>query len=212
MSGKVQRWELTKANWDHFQPLRSTRLHLSAITGADDPMSFFTSISKDIAEETIPKYSAVSKRFNQSWFTDTCKDASKERNMALERFKREPTEGNVRNYVSKINSQTSVKSVWNKICIIKGNDTSNTVHHLFVNDREVTSHCDIANALADYSSQISSSAFSTNAIKKSNEKQAINVTSDKAEVYNSPFSIEELQDTSAGPTLKTFTKILCYVF
>ena len=75
----------------------------------------------------------------------------------FERFKREPTEGNLnayriarakahrdirhskktswRNYVSKMNSQTSVKSVWNRIRKIKGKDTSNTVHHLSVNDR-----------------------------------------------------------------------------
>ena len=90
-------------------------------------MSFFTSILKDIAEETIPKTSAVPKRFNKPWFSDICKDAIKERNRALERFKREPTEGNLnayriarakarrdvrlskktswRNYISKLNSQ-----------------------------------------------------------------------------------------------------------
>ena len=71
-----------------------------------------------------------------------CKDAIKERNRALERFKREPTEGNLnayriarakarrdvrlskktpwRNYISKLNSQASVKSVWNRIRKIKG--------------------------------------------------------------------------------------------
>ena len=42
---------------------------------ADDPMSLFTSILKDIAEETIPKTTAVSKRLNKPWFSDICKDA-----------------------------------------------------------------------------------------------------------------------------------------
>ena len=158
-------------------------------------MSFFTSILKDIAEETIPKTSAVPKRFNKPWFSDICKDAIKERNRALERFKREPTEGNLnayriarakarrdirhskktfwRNYVSKMNSQTSVKSVWNRIRKIKGKDTSNTVHHLSVNDRDVTSNRDIANALADNFSHNISSAFSTDAfasVRKKAEK------------------------------------------
>ena len=55
-----------------------------------------------------------------------------------------------------MNSQTSVKSVWNRIRKIKGKDTSNTVHHLSVNDRDVTSHRDIANALADNVSHNSS--------------------------------------------------------
>ena len=160
---KVQKRKLAKANWDQFQHLCSSRLHQSAISDADDPMSLFTSILKDIAEETIPKTSAVPKRFNKPWFSDICKDAIKERNRALERFKREPTEGNLnayriarakarrdirqtkktswRNYVSKMNSQTSVKSVWNRICKIKGKDTSNTVHHLSVNERERCNRC-----------------------------------------------------------------------
>ena len=149
-----------KANWDQFQHLCSTSLHQSAIVDVDDPMSFLTSILKDIAEETIPKTSAVPKRFNKPWFSNICKDAIKERNRALERFKREPTEGNLnayriaranarrdirhskktswRNYVSNMNSQTSVKSVWNRIRKIKGKDISNTVHHLSVNDRDVS--------------------------------------------------------------------------
>ena len=61
---RVQRWKLAKANWDQFQHLCSTRLQQSAIADADDPMSFFISILKDIAEKTIPKTSAVPKRFN----------------------------------------------------------------------------------------------------------------------------------------------------
>ena len=51
----VQRCKLTKVNWDEFQHLCSTRLHQSAMNDADDPMSLFISILKDIAEETIPK-------------------------------------------------------------------------------------------------------------------------------------------------------------
>ena len=64
----------------------STRLHHSVMKDVDDPMSLFTSILKDIAEETIPKTSAVPKHLNKSWLSDICKDAIKERNMALERF------------------------------------------------------------------------------------------------------------------------------
>ena len=61
-------------------------------------MSLFTSILKNIAEETIPKTSAVPNCFNKPWFSDLCKDAIKERNRALERFKRELTEGNLNAY------------------------------------------------------------------------------------------------------------------
>ena len=81
---------------------------------------------------------------------DICKDTIKEYNMTLERFKHESTKGNLntyriagakacrdvqhskkrywRNYVSKMNYQTFVKSVWNRISKIKGNESSNTIH------------------------------------------------------------------------------------
>ena len=207
------------------------RASFLTIADADDPMSLFTSILKDIAEETIPKTSAVPKRSNKPWFSDICKDAIKERNRALERFEREPTEGNLnayrvarakarrnvrlskktswRNYISKLNSQASVKSVWNRIRKIKGKVSTNYIHHLSVNNRDVTSHRDIANALADNVSHHSSSAFSTDvftSVRCKAEKQNINVSSENVEVYNRPFSLEELQDalrrahdTSAGP-------------
>ena len=108
-----------------------------------------------------------------------------------------------------MNSQTSVKSVWNIIRKIKGKNTSNTVHHLSVNDRDVTFRRDIANALADNFSHNYSSAFSSDdftSVRKRAEKQIIKFSSDNAEVYNRPFSMEELNDalhrahdTSAGP-------------
>ena len=57
-----------------------------------------TSILKDIVKEIIPKTSALPKRFNKPWFSDICTDPMKERNRAIERFKREPTEGNLNAY------------------------------------------------------------------------------------------------------------------
>ena len=105
-----------------------------------------------------------------------------------------------------MNSQRSVKSVWNRIRKIKGKERSNTIHHLSVNDRDVTSHRDIANTLADNVSHNSSSAFSTYSfasVRKKAERQNINILS---EVCNMSLSIEELQDalhrahdSSVGP-------------
>jgi len=228
---RVQRWKLAKADWDQFQLLCSTRLQQSAITDDADPMSLFTSILKDIADETVPKTSAVPKRVRKPWFNDTVKNVIKERNRVLERFKREPTRDNLndykiarakarreirqskksswRNYVSKLNSQTSTKSVWNRIRKIKGKESSNTVTHLSVNDTNVTSQRDIANTLADNFSYNSSSAFCSDSflsVKNKAEKQPINFTSGNAEVYNELFSVEELRDalhrshdTAVGP-------------
>ena len=106
------------------------RLRHSVSNDAVDPMSLLTSILMDIAEEAIPKTSAVPKHFNTPWFSDICNDAINEHNSAHEMFKREPNESNLnsyriarskvhrdirhskktswRNYVSKMNSQTLV--------------------------------------------------------------------------------------------------------
>ena len=96
-----------------------------------------------------------------------------------------------------MNFQPSVKSVWNSIRKIKGKESSNTIHPLSVNDSDITFHCDISNALADNLSHNSSSVFSTDAfasVRKKAEKDTINFPPDNAEVYNRPFSLEELQD------------------
>ena len=83
------------------------------------------------------------------------------------------------------------------MCAIGSEKSSNYIHNLSVSDRDVTSCRDIANALADNFSHNSSSAFSTDAfasVRKKAEKQTINFSSDNAEVYNKPFSMEELRD------------------
>ena len=77
-----------------------------------------------------------------------------------------------------MNSQTSVKSVWNRIRKIKGKESINNIRHLSVNDSDVTSHRDISNALADNVSRNSSSAFSTDAftsIRQKPERQNLNL-------------------------------------
>ena len=82
-----------------------------------------------------------------------------------------------RNSVSKLNYQTSVKSGWNRIIKIKGKVCSNTVLHLSVNDRYVTSHRYIANALANNLSHNFSSALSTDTftlVRNKAEKKNLN--------------------------------------
>ena len=88
--------------------------------------------------------------------------------------------------------------MWNRIRKIKGKESSNSVYHLFVNDRDITSHRDIPNALADNVSHNSSSAFSTDAftsVRCKVEKQNINFSS-LEELQN---ALRRAHDTSAGP-------------
>ena len=86
---------------------------------------------------------------------------------------------------SEMNFQRSVKSLWNRIRKIKGMESSNTLPHLSVNDRDVTSHRNIANTLADNVSNNSPFSFSTDEftpVPNKAEKQNLNVSSENVEV------------------------------
>ena len=71
--------DVVEGKLGRFQHICSTRLHQSAMNDADDLMSLFTSIRKDIAEENTPKTSPVPKLLNKPCFFETCEYAVKER-------------------------------------------------------------------------------------------------------------------------------------
>ena len=112
-------------------------------------------------------------------------------------------------YVSRLNSRTSIKKVWDMVRKIQGKGKSTSVNHLKKNNDNITSKKDIANTLADSFSKNSSSENYTSKfrnIKNQQEKQKLKFTSDNTENYNSEFLLSELtdalskaHDTSPGP-------------
>ena len=60
------------------------------------------------------------------------------------------------NFVSSINSRTSIKRVWNMINKIPGKRSPTEIKHLQVGDKEITAVADIADTLAESFSEISS--------------------------------------------------------
>ena len=175
----VSRWKLNKANWAQFQTLCTTLLLEDTVRKADDPIESFASILINIAEETVTKTSTKSKKANKPWFTDDCKTAIKQRKGALRQFNNRPTLNNLNNYrifrakarrtikeskknswkqyVSKLNSRTSIKKVWDMVRKIQGKGKSSSLGHLNVNNEKVTSKKDICYTLADAFSKNSSS-------------------------------------------------------
>ena len=167
----VSRWKLNKANWAQFQTLSTTRLLEDTVRKADDPIEPFASILINIAEETVPKTATKSKKAKKPWFTEDCKTAIKQRKGALRQFNNRPTHDNLNNYrifrakarrtikeykkkswkqyVSKLNSRTSIKEVWDMVCKIQGKGKSSSLGHLNVNNKKVTSKKDISNTLAE---------------------------------------------------------------
>ena len=100
-------------------------------------------------------------------------------------------------YVSKLNSRTSIKKVWDMVRKSQGKGKSSSLGHLNVNNLKVTSKKDISNTLADVFSKNSSSEnynpkFKN--IKQQKEKRNLKFSSDNSETYNQSFSLSELKD------------------
>ena len=231
VSEQIPRWKLSKADWTQFQSLCDIELHSDLFETSDDAIADFTNILHNIAEKTIPKTSTNPKRFNKPWFNDDCKEAIKARKQVLREFNTNPTQDNLnkfrvfrakarrtikeskrtswRNYVSKLNSRSSIKKTWDMVRKIKGKGKVSPINHLKRGNDNVTSKKDIADVLAEAFSKNSSSNHYTEKFRKYKdkaEKQKLNFKSNNTEDYNHSFSIKELQDSlskahdsSAGP-------------
>ena len=185
---RPQRWKLHKANWEQFQVHCEQSIHPNAFEDCENPAELFTSLLYSAAEKWIPRTSANPKHPNKPWFNDDCKKAIAERKSVLRQFNLRPTQGNLskfkiarakarrtikqskraswRQYVSRLNSRSSVKKTWDMIRKISGKNSSLNVGHLNVGDDVVTSKTDIADALADTFAEKSSSSNYSAAFQK----------------------------------------------
>ena len=226
----ITRWKLTKADWPSFKALCETEIN-DTILQADDPIDRFTTTLHQLAIKTIPRTSIKSKKKKKPWFNDDRKTSIQKRKQALRQFNAHPLHQNLetfrvfrakacrtireskrkswKQYVSRLNSRTSIKKVWDMVRKIQGKGKSTSVNHLKKNNDNITSKKDIANTLADSFSKNSSSENYTSKfrnIKNQQEKQKLKFTSDNTENYNSEFLLSELtdalskaHDTSPGP-------------
>ena len=93
-------------------------------------------------------------------------------------------------FVSKINSRTSLRNFWNVIGKISGKKSSAGIHHLSVNNNEITTIPDIANTLGHtFSSNSSTQHYSDrfNAHRLLAERHQLKFNSNNNEAYNSLF-------------------------
>ena len=201
----ITRWKLTKADWPSFKALCETEIN-DTILQADDPIDRFTTTLHQLAIKTIPRTSIKSKKKKKPWFNDDCKTSIHKRKQALRQFNARPLHQNLENfrifrakarrtireskrkswkqYVSRLNSRTSIKKVWDMVRKIQGKGKSTSVNHLKKNNDNITSKKDIANTLADSFSKNSSSENYTSKfrnIKNQQEKQKLKFTSDNTE-------------------------------
>ncbi|KAG1676583.1 RNA-directed DNA polymerase from mobile element jockey [Nymphon striatum] len=231
VKGRPQRWKLHKADWTVFKQLCAEQLNISSFAEISDQYSEFITILLEVAEISIPKTSQYPKRFNKPWFNKDCKDAVRERKRLLRKFSLRPTSDNLssyrqaaaaarrtirqakreswRQYVSKLNSQSTIKSAWDRLRKIRGKGTSDAYKHLNVGGTAITSQLGIANALGQSFCRNSSSENCTGSFrsyKNRAEKHQLDFKTTNTEVYNQVFSLEELRrslraskDTAPGP-------------
>ena len=173
----ITRWKLTKADWSSFKALYEIEIN-NTILQADDPIDRFTTTLHQIATKTIPKTSTKSKKKKKPWFNDDCKTCIHKRKQAFRQFNDRPLHQNLENfrifrakarrtireserkswkqYVSRLNSRTSIKKVWDMVRKIQGKGKSASANHLKKNNDYITSKKVIANTLADSFSKDSS--------------------------------------------------------
>ena len=225
-----ERWKLHKANWEQFRINCEQSIHPNAFDDCENPAELFTSLLYSAAEKSIPRTSTNPKHPNKPWFNDDCKKAIAERKSVLRQFNLRPTHENLtkfkiarakarrtikqskrmswRQYVSRLNSRSSVKKTWEMIRKISGKNSRSNVGHLNVDDDVVTSKADIADVLADTFAKKSSSSNYSKSFQKlqyTKEKTKLNFKSNNNEHYNKDFTIKELRkalkkchDTAVG--------------
>ena len=229
---KLKTWKLYSANWTLFTELCEKHLNINNNPQNIDTITLFTSVLTTTAENTIPKTSGTFHRQSKPWFDDTCRAAIKERRKALCKLKKAPTAENLtnfrktraktrqtlraskkqswQNYVSKLNSGTSSKQVWDIVRKINGTTSSfQSVKHLTVNNAKITDHQQICNTIAATITHNSSNNFYSPTFlnnKQKSEQKTLNFTSNNKEYYNLPITEQELtmailhsQDSSPGP-------------
>ena len=143
---RPQGWKLHKKNWEQFRVHCEQTIHSNAFENCENRAELFTSLLYTAAKKSIPRTSTNPKHLNKPWFNDDCKKAIAERNSVLRQLNLRPTQENLskfkvarakarrtikqskraslRQYVSRLNSRSSVKKTWDMIRKINGKNSS----------------------------------------------------------------------------------------
>ena len=213
-----------------FDHLCKEKLTLDTIELYDEPIVLFTDLLCSIAKSCMPRTTAKQKKRCKPWFNTECKDALKARKSALVRFKTNITTDNLSNfrvarakarracrenkraswqqYVSRLNSRTTLKSTWDMVRRISGKYKANTVSHLKYNDNDITDVKEICNTLAAqfaFNSTSDNYSHVFNRHRLTIEQKTIDFDTIDHFPYNDVFTLHELKqaikisrDTSPG--------------
>ena len=212
-------WVFSKADWELFDDLCLERITEDILEEGDPLQSFVEHITK-AANDSIPRATTIPKKSNP-WFDEECREALKARR-ALDKRVRQSREFRGESlsafrklqaqarrlfnqkkrkswaeYVSKLSADTPIKHMWDRVRKISGKNICPPKQYLNgKNGTTITNPKDIANRhAAAFTENSSSTHYSATfqAIKRQEEKNKIDFTSDNTEVYNKPFRLRDLR-------------------
>ena len=133
----------------------------------------------------------------------------KQQRAKTRRIIKEAKRSSWRTFISKINSNTNAKKIWDFIKKIANKNTNKPINHLSQGNTKATNEKYIANLIAENFAQVSSTknySSQFNSIRIKELKNKIKFTSDNTESYHQPFFLTELQNSisksnnsAAGP-------------
>ena len=212
-----------KANWTKYQAITDATINSEIIDDSDPIASYnkFETAVQQAAHIAIPTHTINNKRKVHPWWTDTCKEAIRNRNRARNKFYHHQTQSNFIEYkkqqalakrtikIAKTNhwkrycntlNTPNCQKMWKTIKSMKGETKSfnfplkDPVSHEYITDNSKK-----ANILAEHFSSISSNNNFNDTFINTKEKfedensNIINSNSQMDLPINQPFTFDELQ-------------------
>ena len=232
---RMPRWNVKKADWPAFKDMSSTDItpdlfQLEEEIG-EDKIEVFTRKLIEIATETIPQTSPHHHyKSSKPWWDDECQEVKRERNRAVRTADAYPTVNNRirakyltalarrtfkrkkkeswRKYVSKINSSTRSKHVWDMVRKISGKNSATPLIHIKEGKHTLTDPVKIAEKFGQTYEEKSSSTNYCDTFKDIKDKaegDSLDFSTDKDFSYNRKFRLRDLkrslkkaEDTTPG--------------
>lgn len=213
-------WITEKADWPKYMEMVSFRAE-DLPEDIEDSEAFIRNKILAAAEASIPRTSDRPRKKNTApWFDRECSEAKKDKVKAFRRFTNSPSTENLisfkrarakakyiyknkrrsswQEYLTSINTNTPVRSVWNKVKSIRGNRVFEKPVIRVGNDI-LTDPMDVADSLAlHYSRQMSTVLYSPRFVMRKNKAEEEDEldfeTRQEPEEYNHPFTEWEISD------------------
>ena len=234
-----ERFNINKADWNSFKNLTSTEMIIPQNGNIDEIVDMIETTITTAARNSIP-IKGISNQIPVPWFNNDCKNAKRQRLRAQRAYRRNNTVYNKisfsmwrarcrrtfeearktcwREYLSGINQNTKLSTIWKKVAKISGKFRRPPTPILTLNDgTQINDKKDVANELAStFASATSDENYTQTFLphKRNIERNETNFTTRRQINYNEKFTMKEFTsclkqttDTSPGTDKITYSMI-----